>query len=391
MTKKKIAEVFPPGEFIREELEARNWSQIELAEIIGRQPNVISELIMGKRSITPETAKALGEAFGTSPQYWMNLESIYQLWHAKDTDNAIARRSHLYQLAPIKEMVKRHWIEPSENIDVLEKRVMRFFEIRKINEPIKFDCAARRGTQEILPSHKAWFFRARQLAYAVHAKTFSEHAFKNGLSQLKNLLASVPEVRHVPKILSEAGIRFLILEHLPQTRIDGVTFWLNNKSPVIVLSLRYDRIDSFWYTLAHELGHVKRRDGLKYNMILDTDLVGDKDCYLEQMANIKNAEEEANYFATEFLVTHQALDNFISRVHPLYGKQKILNFANRLKVHPGIVVGQLQFRKEIPWLAYRQLLDKVRYILIQSALTDGWDQTIPIFKDDKEINNAYAN
>ncbi|MGA9111331.1 MAG: helix-turn-helix domain-containing protein, partial [Smithella sp.] len=70
MINKKVAEVFPPGEFIKEELEARNWSQTELAEIIGRQPNVISELIMGKRSITPETANALGDAFGTSAQYW---------------------------------------------------------------------------------------------------------------------------------------------------------------------------------------------------------------------------------------------------------------------------------------------------------------------------------
>lgn len=390
MIKKKVAEVFPPGDFIKEELEARNWSQIELAEIIGRQPNVISELIMGKRAITPETAKALGDAFGTSAQYWMNLETAYQLWHAKDTGNAIVRRSRLYQIAPIKEMTKRHWIEPSESVDVLEKRVMRFFEIAKLDDPIIFDHAARKGSQEITTSHKAWFFRAKQLAPAVYAKPFSEHTFNDGLEKLKLLLHSVTEVRHVPKILSDAGIRFIILEHLPQTRIDGVTFWLDSKSPVIVLSLRYDRIDGFWYTLAHELGHVKRKDGLKHKLIIDTDIVGENANDLEQVSETREAEEYANYFATEFLLKHSELNNFISRIRPLYGRQKIVNFANRIKVHPGIVIGQLQFRKEIPWSAFRPMLGKVRNIVIQSALTDGWQQTIPTFKD-KEIKNGYIN
>ena len=59
------AEVFPPGEFIKEEIEARGWSQVEFAEIIGRPPRLISELIGAKRAVTPETAKGLAAAFGT--------------------------------------------------------------------------------------------------------------------------------------------------------------------------------------------------------------------------------------------------------------------------------------------------------------------------------------
>lgn len=378
MTNRKIAEAFPPGEFIMEELGARNWSQLELSEIIGRHPKVINDIILRKRSITPEIANALGEAFDTSPQYWMNLESVYQLWLAKGTDNVISRRAKLYQIAPIKEMVRRHWIEPSENIEVLEKRVKRFFEMNNLDEPIHFHHAARRGTQEIIPSQKAWLFRAKQLAYAVHAKTFSDQSFKNGLTQLKKLLVSTVEVRHVPRILAEAGIRFIILEHLPQSRIDGVTFWLNEKSPVMVLSLRFDRIDWFWYTLAHELSHVKQRDGMKNNITLDTDLVGNDSQTLEQ---ITEAEKQADSFAAEFLVPRSELDNFILRVRPLYGKTKIVNFAHRIEVHPGIVVGQLQFRDEIPWSVHRKMLEKVRHIITQSTLTDGWGQTLPIFND----------
>src|SRR5437870_4776428 len=77
------AEAFPPGEFLREELEARGWTQLDLAEILGVTPGHINDVIKGKASITPESAKALGTAFDVDPQYWMNLESIYQLWRVR--------------------------------------------------------------------------------------------------------------------------------------------------------------------------------------------------------------------------------------------------------------------------------------------------------------------
>jgi HTH-type transcriptional regulator/antitoxin HigA len=385
MTERKIAEAFPPGDFLKEELEARNWSQVELAEIIGRQPYVVNELIMGKRPITPEIAKALGEAFSTSAQYWMNLESSYQLWRTRDSDNVISRRAKLYQLAPIKEMVKRHWLEPSENIEVLESRVRHFLEINSLDESPQLAHAARKGIQEISPAQTAWLFRAKQLARGVHTKVFSDQSFDDGVVRLKQLLHNAQEIRHVPKVLGESGIRFLVVEQLPQTKIDGVTLWLDNKSPVIVLSLRFDRIDWFWYTLAHELGHVKNRDGQK-DIMLDMDLVGEN---AQKTEDKSEAEKNADWFATAFLIEQSSLDNFIMRVGPLYAKQQILGFANRIGVHPGIVVGQLQFRKEIPWSSYRQALEKVRHIIIQSSLTDGWGHMPPIFKNE-EVENAHV-
>jgi HTH-type transcriptional regulator/antitoxin HigA len=369
MAERRAAEVFPPGDFIKEELEARDWSQADLAEIMGRSAKEVSDLVSGKRAISLGIAKELGAAFGTSAQYWVNLESSYQLGRGGSPDDAIARRAKLYQLGPIKEMIKRHWLEPSGNVAVLEQRVMRFFEISHLDQRIGLPHAARRGTQEISQAQWAWLYRARQLARAVEAKPYSAQSFERGLSELRNLLPNSQEVRRVPKILQEAGIRFLILEHLPKTRIDGVTFWLGAKMPVIALSLRYDRVDWFWYTLSHELGHVERRDAWK----LDTDIVGED---VESVDDV--AEREAHRFATEFLVKPSDLEDFILRVRPLYGRQKILGFANRIGVHPGIVVGQLQFHGEVQWSAHRQMLDKVRHIVIGSALTDGWGQVPPI-------------
>ena len=65
---RKVAEAFPPGDFIKEELEARGWSQTDLAEIIGRNTGTVSQIISGKQPINPRIAHALGAAFGTDAQ-----------------------------------------------------------------------------------------------------------------------------------------------------------------------------------------------------------------------------------------------------------------------------------------------------------------------------------
>ena len=65
------AEVFPPGEFINDELVEREWAQADLAEILGRPVQAVNEIVAGKKAITPETARGLGDAFGTGPELWV--------------------------------------------------------------------------------------------------------------------------------------------------------------------------------------------------------------------------------------------------------------------------------------------------------------------------------
>src|SRR5262245_28749675 len=91
MSERIPAEVFPPGEFIKEELEAREWTQADLAEILGRPPRLVSEIINGKRAISPETAKGLGEAFGTGAQFWMNLEGALKCTPSSRQKRAIIK------------------------------------------------------------------------------------------------------------------------------------------------------------------------------------------------------------------------------------------------------------------------------------------------------------
>lgn len=376
MEDRRPVEVFPPGDFIKDELEERGWTQSDLADIIGRSVALVSDIIAKKRGITPETAKVLGEAFGTSAQFWLNLESMYQLSLVSNEDNHVARRARLYTRAPIKDMIKRGWLEPSTNIEVVEKRLLDFFEIRSLDKDAQFWAyAARKSTsyRAITPAQNAWLFRAKRIAKAVPVKNFSQAAFKEAIERLRPLLYDVEEIRHVPRILADAGIRFLVVEPLPHTRIDGGCFWLDG-SPVVVVSLRFDRVDCFWHTVFHELGHAKNRDGIK-NASLDVDLTDGGETPVDQKPEY---EQEADRFAVETLVPQKKLNDFIAGVHPLYSRLKIMGFAKENHVHPGIVVGQLQYSKKITYASHRDMLVKVRSIVTQSALTDGWGCSLPV-------------
>ena len=87
------AEVFQPGEYLRDELNARGWTQGDFAKIIGRPLQVVNEIINGKKRITVETAKAIGLALGTGPELWLNLENTYRLPTTADADPAIEKRA----------------------------------------------------------------------------------------------------------------------------------------------------------------------------------------------------------------------------------------------------------------------------------------------------------
>lgn len=361
------AEVFPPGEFLREELEARMWSQQELADILGRPPRLISELISGKRAITPETARGLAEAFGTSAEYWMNLESQYQLSKVKAADNQIARKARLYGKFPVREMLRRGWIRASENIDVLEQRFCEFFNIPDMDARPALTHYAKRTHEamDATPLQLAWLFRVRGMAAQQVVPAYSRASLLAAVERLKTLLMAPEETRHVPRILAEAGVRLVFVEPMAGSKLDGACFWLADEKPVIGMTLRFDRIDNFWFVLRHEIEHVLREDGRGDDgPIIDSD-VGDED------ETLSERERDANAAGADFCVPADQLENFIARVQPYFSEQKVLAFAQRIQVHPGLVVGQLQ-RKLNRHDFLRKHQVKVRACVLPSADADGW-------------------
>jgi HTH-type transcriptional regulator / antitoxin HigA len=365
------AEVFPPGEFIREELEARGWSQSDLAEILGRPPRLVSELIGGKRALTPETARGLAQAFGTSAELWLNLESSYQLSKVKGGDGDVSRRARLFDKVPVNDLVRRGWIHRSGSIDALEQQVCRFLEIETLDEEPRFLAAARKADASATWSgaQVAWVARVKQLAEGADLPGYTKEKLDGVLKALRGLLSKTESVQRVPEILAGAGIRFVIVESLPGTKIDGACLWLEKKRPVIGLSFRYDRIDWFWFTLLHELGHVKHEDGRTDGARLDVELVGSG----ARASGEKSKEEQrADKFATRFLLNQGELDSFVAEAADSYSTERIVEHAEQQKVHAGIVVGQLQHRKLVPYSHFRGYLSKVRELLTSLAKTDGW-------------------
>ena len=89
----KPAQVFPPGEYLRDELAARGWTQAQFARIISRPLQVVNGIINGKNSITAQTAKEIAAALGTSADLWMNLQGSYDLFNEPDADPAIRKRA----------------------------------------------------------------------------------------------------------------------------------------------------------------------------------------------------------------------------------------------------------------------------------------------------------
>lgn len=361
------AEVFPPGEFLREELEAREWSQQELADILDRPPRLISEIIAGKRTITPETAKGLADAFGMSPDYWMNLESQYQLSKVNLPDNKVARKARLYEKFPVREMLRRGWVRASENIDVLEQRFCDFFSMPDMSTNPELCHRAKKtdATLDVSPTQLAWLFRVKAMATQQVVPAYSRAKLLAALDKLKALTLSPEEVRHVPRILAEVGVRLVMVESITGSKMDGACFWLDDNKPVIGMTLRFDRIDNFWFVLRHEIEHVLREDGkANYEVVIDTDVGEDK-------AELSECERLANTAGAEFCVPSGELENFIARVQPYFSEEKVLRFAQRINVHPGLVVGQLQ-RKLGRHDFLRKHQVKVRALLLLSADADGW-------------------
>ncbi len=378
MAYEAIAESFHPGIFLEEELEAREWSRLDLAEITGKPASDISQIITGKRSITPETAIALGDAFGTGPEYWMNLETAYQLSQAEYNKSHVAERAKIYEQYPVRELVKRGWIQATQDVEELKEKLLAFYRKESIDEPFDIYCAARKSTPYEQGNNKAqdaWLARSRNLSESVQVFTeYSTSKLKACVKKLKQFMHEPSEVRHVPKTLAESGIRLVVVEKLDSSaKIDGATFWLGEQKdqPVISLSLRFDRIDNFWFTLFHELSHVERGDG-KDAPVVDENLMP------EEAVEKPASEIAADADAASNCVAPAEIDSFIMRNHPYYVEWKVQGFASLQKVHPGIVVGQLHNRftktgRGLPHSHLRKLLVKVRRHLIEAAMTDGFD------------------
>lgn len=360
-----------PGREIERLLAERGWTHDDLAAVLGKQRPHVTSLVSGKRSITPDWAVLLAAALGTTAEYWLRLEGERQLSLIPlDDVEDVSRRSRAVNMAPIKEMERRGWIAPATTGEGLERELKKFFGVDSLECDPPVVAAARKSNPDspLDRQQRAWVARARQLAASHPAHRFDRDRIPELVSKLRKLAAYPKESADACEVLRQFGIRFVVVEPLEKCRIDGAAFWVG-ESPAIAMSLRHGRIDAFWFTLMHELAHIIHNDVAS----VDLDLSGKS----QLPSRLKpDVERRADETAADLLIPASEMNSFINLYSPLYSKARIIQFAHRVKIHPGIIVGQLQHRAELGWDAARSMLTDVREYVINSALTDGWGKSI---------------
>lgn len=363
-----------PGQLIEALLKERGWSNRVLAHVLGMDESGAHRIVTDKRAMDAELAVVLEEIFEIPAERFLDLQKSYELAKARikaRPDPTRATRAHLFGGLPIAEMIKRGWIGATDVRDKnVEPALTRFFDANRVEDIEVLPHAAKKTHVSVsaTPAQLAWLYRVKQIANGMLVASYSPKAVSVAIDKLKPLLSAPEEARKVPRILAESGIRFVVVETLPSAKIDGACLWLDDVSPVIGMTMRYDRIDNFWFVLRHEMKHVEERHGLS-KIMLDVDLEGENSIDAEELI--------ANSAAAEFCVPQKMLQAFIARKAPFFQERDILGFAKTIRVHPGLVAGQLR-RSLGRYDLFSNHMAKMRSIVLPNAFVDGWGDVAPV-------------
>lgn len=365
-------ETVSPGDYIRGKMEDRGWTQRDLAYALGfKQTASVNQILNDKRSISPNLARSLALAFNCDPAEIVRIQAAWDVRKADDPDPVITVRARILSQYPLREMVKRGWIDPDNGHGTLEEQICRFFDVSNLDEIPHLSHSAKKARyDEVPPEQFAWLFRVKSIAEEMTTVPFDKGKLAESIEAFAGLRGKSEDVRHVPRLLRDAGVRFVVVEGLADAAIDGVCFWLNHSAPVIGISFRYDRIDNFWFVLRHECAHVMHGHGQSH-AIVDCEL-GEK----EPAASANEEERITNEEAADFCVPSEKMQSFYLRKKPYFAEREVLAFAKIMKVHPGLVVGQLQ-RRMGRYDFLRRHLVRVRENLAASMMMDGWGDFIP--------------
>ncbi len=369
-----------PGQLLESLLADRGWSQRTLSVVLGKSEAAINRYMSGKQPVDAEMALLLEETLEVPAERFLELQRDFDLAQARIVfrhDPNRAMRALLFGDLPISEMITRGWItaEGVRDVEGVSSELMRFFGVNRLEDIEILPHAAKKTevASPASPAQLAWLYRVKQIAADMLVARYSPATLRAALPKLKALAKSPEGVASVPRILTECGVRFVVVETLRSAKIDGVCFWLGPDAPVVGMSLRFDRIDNFWFVLRHELEHVLQGHGMA-GAILDASLEGER---AGTGPNVDDDERIANQAAQEFLIPTAQMDAFIARKAPFFSERDLVGFARIMGVHPGIVAGQLQ-RKTERYDRFRDHLAKIRAALLPNVFKDGWGDVAPV-------------
>jgi HTH-type transcriptional regulator/antitoxin HigA len=237
---------------------------------------------------------------------------------------------------PFKEMAKRNWftLAPKEN----PVSAVRNFFITMAGPQFATALHRKKVRSSNVPNEfalLAWQARILGLARAF-TETRKLGTFELNDTWIKDLVQLTKHKRgpaQARDMLADKGIALIIERHLPGTYLDGAAMLSSAGQPVIALTLRYDRLDNFWFVLFHELGHIFLHlyNGLKLDFFDE-----------EDGAQKDPIETEADVFATETLISSEKWDQCLSRF--AMTEEAVRIDAENLGIDASIIAGRI--RKE---------------------------------------------
>lgn len=348
-----------PGIDLAEKLEELSMGPKEFALRTGKPEKTIIAIISGKSSITPEMAVQFENVLKIPAHYWLNRQRHYDEYIVRLERQEILKESvHWAKSFPIRDMLMKGWLPKNDSTEELAAALLSFFgfsshqawENYYFSQQLK--VAFRISLAHTKEPHalSAWLRKGELEAAKMQSKLYDEKKFRLALPKIKTLMANQPEkfFNTLQNICLDAGVKVVYTPCLPKAPISGSTRWLNDNIPLIQLSGRYKRNDSFWFTFFHEAGHIV--------------LHGKKDIFLESIDYPdKNTEKEnqADDFAIKWTFSKEEQAEVMLK--NIIKVKDIINFAKKFNTHPAMIIGRLQHDDELPYSVGREFITSLDF------------------------------
>jgi HTH-type transcriptional regulator / antitoxin HigA len=327
---------FPePVEAITFRMDQLGLNQQNLVPFIGSKGKV-SEVLNRKRPLTLSMMRSLHENLGISAEI---------LLQKTGGDFPQTVPDIKWNLFPLKEMSKRGWIGSLGKLQESAEENMRVFikeccpGAETIRSCFKKNSGNRTHAKTDMYALNAWCMRVMSLAYKKKLfKTFNPDSFtSDNLTEIAKLSFFETGPQLAREYLEKHGIHLIIERHLQKTYLDGAAFLLDDGSPVVGLTLRYDRIDNFWFCLLHELAHIILHLGKNDHQLF----VDDMDVRIPDDKKRKSIEEEADHLAMESVIPNEIWTSSTAKMNPT--TKNVLALSEHLRIHPACIAGRIRY------------------------------------------------
>mgnify|MGYP001818574943 CR=1 FL=1 len=317
-----------PVAAIKFRMEQQGLRQRDLVPYFGSRSKV-SEVLRGKRPLTLAMIRALHAGLGIPADVLLQQPGAV-LPEEPELD---------WRRLPLGEMSKRDWLGAVRDVrDRAEELATGFLSQLGSTETVTALCrqtsTVRSAKEMDRYSLLAWCVRVLSLASKkkLEAEFRKDSLTEEFLQEVARLSWSERGPLLAVEFLENHGIAVVVEPHLPKTHLDGAALLGANGKPVIGLTIRHDRIDNFWFTLLHELGHVQKHlTNVGESFVDDLDFQGSSD----------KREREADESATNALIPPGTRWK-TTRAYRQKSASAIRELAAKLRVHPAIIAGRIR-------------------------------------------------